>query len=983
MGFVGRGAELERLETALRSAAEGQPSTVLLGGDAGIGKSRLLGEFCERASQQGAVVLAGACLELAGEGLPYAVITEALRGVPGAVGPAQLRRLVSDTHAELVGLLPGLGSGDDASHTTPAGELTPTSQLRLFEALLALLGDLAANTPVVVLLEDVHWADASTRDLLLFLAHNLHNVGLVLVVSFRTDELRRQHPLRLLLPRLLREDTVQHLELAPLGRDEFALLLEDLAGGPSPPETLEALFARTQGNPFFAEQLVETGADLSVLPELLRDVLLLSLDGLSEATLAMLRVVAAAGGEHVGHELLARVVGHAEDELDAAVREAVDAGVLITEPDAGTYALRHALLTEAVITTLLPGEAGRVHGRLGQAIEEDPRLAVRSATAELAHHWHLAHDQSRSLIASLDAAREAETTVGIDEARAHVERALALWDQVPDAHELVGLKHHELLVWAAWLSFLAGQPRRAVALQRAALDELSADADLAGQARLHERLGDYLWDIGDGDGAVQARAEAVKLLPAEPPSAERARALASYSHILMLTHRNDASSDHGDEALAMARTVGERGVEAAVLGTLGPIRAARGEDAGLGLLHDARSIAEELGDHRQVQRSYHNEAAALLSLGRHDEAIAVASTGLDHLHALGPSGGDSSVSSGLISMLARAALYRGRWELADEVLRTASGEDGGFFAALNQLYLAYLAACRGEPQRAQAALAEARRLGVRNDELTRDRVLMVQLTAALLGGDTGQVAAAVDALLPIDDRVDESGRLAVDAVELRALVLRALADQLTPEDSDPTRGDAVLADCHRIVERMPAALPPANAWLALAKAEHARLTAATDVAEHWAAASTRLDQLALAHHGAYARLRHAHALLDHGSRAGVSRLLLDAYGQADEMGAVPLRNDVTALARRANIDLGHEPAATSAAQLGLTPREGEILELVAAGRTNPEIAKRLYISAKTASVHVSNILRKLEVDNRGEAAALAHRHGLGSSPDPR
>jgi DNA-binding CsgD family transcriptional regulator/tetratricopeptide (TPR) repeat protein len=710
----------------------------------------------------------------------------------------------------------------------------------------------------------------------------------------------------------------------------------------------------------------------------LREVLLLSLEGLSEPTLRTLRVVAAAGGEDVGHELVARVVGLSDEDLDAAVREAVDAGALMTDPAAGLYAICHALLTEAVLTTLLPGEVSRVHRRLAETIEEHPRLAVRSATAELAHHWHLAQVQPRSLVVSLDAAREAESAVGVGEARWHVERALELWDQVPDARALTGLEHHELLQWAAWLTHLAEQPRRAVALQRAALAELRIDADPSRRARLLEQLGQYLYETGDGEGAVAARAEAVRLLPAEPPSPQRARALAGYSHVLMLTHRDDESREPSNEALRLARHVGDRRVEAAVLGTLGPSLAARGEEAGFGLLRESRAIAAELGDDLQVRRSYHNGSWALILWGRYDEAITVASTGLDLIRA---GSTDRSGASGLTSTLVRAASRRGRWELADEVLRTASRRSGGMFAALNRLYFAYLAACRGEVARARTALTEAQRLGVHGDDTVRDRVLMVQLTVALLGGDTAEVEAALSSLPPIDERIDQSSGLAEDAVELRTIVLRALADRAASASDDRSRGDAVLAECHEIAHRVPAILPPLRVWLALAEAEHARLTAAADIVERWATATAHCDQLALDHHGAYARFRHAQAILGRGSRTQVHPLLLDAYAQAEALGAVPLRNDVVALARRANLDPGTERAATPAEQLGLTPREGEVLELVAAGRTNPEIAERLYISAKTASVHVSNILRKLEVTNRGEAAALAHRHGLAPSRD--
>jgi predicted ATPase/DNA-binding CsgD family transcriptional regulator len=972
MGLVGRRAELGRLEEALRSAADGQPVTVLLGGDAGVGKSRLLAEFGERASRQGASMLTGACLELGEDGLPYAPVIEALRALPDQLGPVEVRRLAGGAHAEVARLLPSIAPDDAGVRAVPSDDLTPGSQLRFFEALLGLLGGLAASRPVVVVLEDVHWADSSTRDLLVYLAHNLRDVPVVLVASYRTDELRRQHPLQQLLPRLLREDSVHHLELAPLGRDEFARLLQQRLDRPPGPELVDALFERTRGNPFFAEQLIAAGGDVAALPELLREVLLLTLDGLPEPSLATLRVVAAAGGEHVSHDLLARVVDLPDQALDNALRAAVDAGVLTSDPRRGTYAFRHALVTEAVTTSLLPGEVGRVHRRLAQAIEADPRLAVRSATAELAHHWHLAQDQPRSLVASLDAARTAESAIGIDEARTHVERALTLWDQVTDAPQLAGLDHPDLLAWGAWLSFLAGQQRRAISLQRAALTELGAGAGPSRQARMLERLGEYLWQLGDGDAALDARAEAVRLLPAEPPTAARAQALAAYSHYLMLTDRIDESHEPAQEALRLARHLGERGIEAAVLGTLGPSFALRGDEDGLELLRESRAIAEELDDEWQINRSYHNEAASLIALGRYDPAIAVASRGLDHAR-----GRATDRGGGLIAMLLRATLHRGRWELADEVLRTVPREVDDIWSAQHQLYHAYLAACRGESERARSALAEARARGIDVDVTLRERVLMVSLTVARLDADTAPIEAALDAAPSLDDRVDTSGWRAGDAIEMCAVALRALADRATLRPPDRARADATLAQCHQIADRMPPMLPPIFAWLALADAEHARLTTATDVPERWAAATARCDELGLTYHAAYARFRYAQALLDHGSRTPADQLLRDAYTHADHLDAAPLRNDVAALARRANLDLGLErPPATPAEQLGLTPREGEVLELVAAGRTNPEIAERLYISTKTASVHVSNILRKLEVTNRGEAAALAHRHGV-------
>jgi predicted ATPase len=226
--FVGRVEELARLTEVLRAAGEAQPAIVLVGGDAGVGKTRLIAEFAVRAREQGALVLGGGCLQLGGEGLPFAPVVEALRAAMKTVGVVELRRLAGEDAGELARLVPALRGAERLTEPSIAPELTPSSQLRLFEALLGLFGCVASHRLLVVVIEDVHWADASTRDLLVFLGHNLRQVGVVLVVTFRTDELHRQHPLRPVLAQLVREETVERLDLPPFARDELALLLADI-----------------------------------------------------------------------------------------------------------------------------------------------------------------------------------------------------------------------------------------------------------------------------------------------------------------------------------------------------------------------------------------------------------------------------------------------------------------------------------------------------------------------------------------------------------------------------------------------------------------------------------------------------------------------------------------------------------------------------------------------------------------------------------
>jgi DNA-binding CsgD family transcriptional regulator len=967
--FVGRDLELDRLEQALGRAGEQASTTVLVGGDAGVGKTRLIEEFARRCRRQGVRVLTGGCLELGDGGLPYGAVSEVLRELATEVGVPELRRLAGQDTGELQRLAPRVRPADPLEGEGRRIELDSSSQLRLFEALLGLVGRLAADGPLVVVFEDVHWADTSTRDLLMFLAHNLREVGVVMVATYRTDELHRQHPWRPVLARLVRGEGVERVDVAPFDREELALLLEGILGDAPGPELLERVLERSQGNAFFVEELLAAGeAQDAELPDSLRELLLITIDGLPPGVVAVLRVVAAAGGT-ARHGLVAQVAAAGGSEpdggdLDGALRVAVEQRVLVADVMAGTYAFRHALLSEAVYSTLLPGEVGRLHTALATAIEADPGLAFRSAAAELAVHWEAAENQPRALSASLAAAREAEAVAGVAEARRHAERVVALWPHVPDAAERTSTDLTAVTRWAAELSYLAGDPGRAIALQERALAE--ADIDPSRQAVLFERLGRFCWVAGDSGGAEAAYAEAVRLMPDEPPSAERARVLSGYSQFLMISFRDDESDRHGRQALAMAREVGARAVEGHALNNLGTSRARTGDQRGLELLREARAIAEELGASDDLMRSYNNEAATLGHLARFDEAIEVGAAGLQRARVLGV---ERHWAASLSYGMAMSAFYAGRWQLADEFLRAAPRESGGIWAGWAHLMRAYLAAVRGEVELTRNELAAAGRLRAHVNEQSRNRFVATQLMLALLDGDTDQVYELIEGRPPTRAMAEING------LAVRAHILRALADLDVSDSYDPVLPDRVLAECHDLASEFASINALGAVWMVLAEAEHSRVVDGADRVGCWATAVARCDEFGLAYDAAYARYRLAQALLSDGARNDVADLLRSAHDVARDLGAQPLVDDLVDLARRARIDLGIQPATTAAERLGLTPREIEVLELVADGRTNPEIAERLYISAKTASVHVSNILRKLEVSTRGEAAALAHRHG--------
>ena len=972
--FVGRTEELGRLREALRAAADGQPVTILLGGDAGVGKTRLVTEFADHARGSGASILWGSCLELGVTGLPYAPVVEALRGSVQELGPSGFRRLAGAGSGELARLIPALARSEDRRGSARSGTHGAGSRLQLFEAVLGFLTRAATDAPCVVVLEDLHWADASTRDLLHFLAHNLQQARVVLVTTYRSDELHRRHPLRALLPRLRREAGVQPLDLPPFDLEELTAFAEAVLGHPAEREQLTSLFERSGGNAFLAGELAAAGAERDHLPEALRELLLLSLDRLPPAAKQVAQVIAAAGGR-AGYGLIAAVTGLGEEALAAALRAAEQHGVVVRDGTRADFAFRHALLAEAVVSTLLPGEVTRLHGALARTIERDPALAVRAAAGELAYHWHRARDQPRALLASLAAARDAERELGLLEASGHLERVLELWVQVPEVEVHAGCTHASVLRWAAELADATGRSDRAVALQQAAIAEVEAAAATTATqlGLLHERLGQYHWNTNAEAAALQARSRAVELVPGGP-SPERVQVLTAYSHTLALCQRDEDAVVHAQEILVLARALGERASEGAALGTLGTSRAVRGDDHGLDLLQRSRRIADEVDQPEELLRAQHNLAVALLRAGRLVEADRVATEGLERARQLGR----ERSCMGLACFAAYAQLYLGQWDRAGATLRAIPAGTIGF-AGMRHLLDAILEANRGRIVGARRALQAAQGTQTDTYEHSREMYRLAALTVGIHADDRALIEACLVAPRAGADEPAPTALTAAGVLERRALLLRAVADRTDGGGTDTRFADQLREEARELAGQPPPS-PWTPVWLALAEAEHRRCTSSSsssDAAGSWAVVAERCDGFPLPYHAAYARYRWAEALLARGHRAPAEPLVLDAHDAAQRLGATPLQHAVTRLARRANLSMPTaDDAVQPAARYGLTPRETEVLALVAEGRTNPEIADEFFISSKTASVHVSNILRKLGVSNRGEAAALAHRLDL-------
>jgi DNA-binding CsgD family transcriptional regulator/tetratricopeptide (TPR) repeat protein len=976
--FIGRVEELQTLETARRRAADGEPAVVLVGGEAGIGKTRLVAEFTTRCTAEGTRVLAGGCVPVGGEGLPYAPLVEALRPLPEELGVAAMRELAGPSWRELA---PRAAQPGRVQAGTPG----QVAQPRLFELLLGLLGRLSEQTSVALVVEDLHWADQSTRDLLAFLVRNLRRERVLLVVTYRIDEPRTEG-LGPWLAELARGGPVQRLELPRLDRAETAAQLTGILDAAPAADLVESVFVRSEGNPFFTEELLAVvRAGSRELPATVRDLLRGRVAGLSDPAKQALSAVAVAG-RRVPHRLLAAVVGLDHQQLVGGLRAAISDQLLVTTAGQDGYDVRHALLREVIDTELMPGERMELHADYARALTQRPELANEPTAvlaAELAAHWDAAGEPTRALPARMDAGQAAERAHAFPEALRHYERALELWGQVPEPDSLARLDRVELLTRAADAATACARPDQALVLPTEALDRVASAADPMRTALLHMRLGGSRWDVGDESGCLAASDQAVRILPSEP-SVERARILAYHAQWLMWTGRYRDALVLSEQALAVARTVGARAEEGHALAILGRCTA----DAAR--VVEARQIAEEVGDAGGIVRACLLLGLVLWESGRLREALAVWRGGIAVARELGW----ERVMGALTANLAWGLLEFGAWEDIDQVVTEGLERET---RATPDLYAikGMLELWRGDFQAAREHLELAGRLHPPPSQAAWPLAGLAEL--ALWEGRYDDAGAAVDQAVAVLERVDPREELPPDyAAEIYALGLRVEADRA--ELARAARSTDGVTQARRragpllaTLQAMPSQLEQTSdtqdalvhRYAALGSAEASRLEGRSDP-ERWATVTQGWERLEMAYQAAYAGFREAEALLVlRTPPARIEPVIRAAHKTAVALGAAPLRREIELLAQRGRLRL-HEPVnetakpkpSSPAASLGLTHREAEVLALVAQGRTNRQIGQALFITPRTAGVHVSRILTKLGVAGRGEAAAIAHRLGL-------
>ncbi|HXW43248.1 MAG TPA: AAA family ATPase [Streptosporangiaceae bacterium] len=980
--LVGRTAELLRMRELLADAESGQSVVILVSGDAGVGKTRLLTELAAEAAGRGFTVLSGRCAELT-DTVPYLPLADALRGaVTGGGADGSLQDAVA-TRPALARLLP------DREITRQPGDLPGVAQQQLFGAVLGMLTELAASSPVLLVLEDLHWADGSTRDLVTFLSRMLRGERIALALSYRTDDIHRSHPLRPLIGELQRLPSVTAIAVGPLDPVAMAQHLTRLAAGRRDASAIDKVIRRAEGNAYFAEELLATSSAAGELPLGLADLLLARTADLSAAAQQALRAAAVAG-RRVDDELVMRASGLTTAEYEGAVREAVARQLLV--PDGATgLAFRHALLREAIYNDLLPGERTRLHARLAELLSDEERLAeMPGSAAELALHSLASHDVPRAFGASVQAGDEAWRMAAPADAHRHFDQALSLWERVPEPEKLGGVSRGKLGFKSALSAADSGQVGQAVKQLRGLVRflEESAEPDVVLLCRVKERLAYFLLDVDQDTEAVAAAAAAVELLPAQPSTWERARALATHARTLLSLQDSEPARIRAEEAAAAASAASAPWVQADALTTLSTVRERAGEiEAALSISTKAVALATESDMEGVELRARYLLARLQLESGDLAGSSATAHLGVHLAERTGLSLAPFGLEINYLHYLAHFA--DGDWEHAQAIAdRFAVRVMSVAEARLSAMAL-FIDVATGS-----ARVAERRAW---LEPFMADDWMTEYIAGGLFAEDAywaGRLGEAVEASLVTIRASSSPGEgYGPQSIRPAAVGLAALADQARHARAagQHDRAAAFGRDASPLVEaaRSGAARKKAlgvegRGWLARAEAEWRRATDANDPA-NWQAVVTAFGA-DFAYEAARSRWRLAEALAETGSRDQAQQQWQLAVEAADRLGATRLSAALADLGRRAR--LGPWPGTAAASLPGsaaarrsplsvLTGREAEVLKLVAAGHSNREIGAELFIAPKTVSVHVSNILAKLGAASRTEAAAIALGNGIG------
>ncbi|NGY57337.1 AAA family ATPase [Lentzea sp. NEAU-D13] len=974
--LVARDRELDRLRAMLAQAGEGTAGAVLLAGDAGVGKTRLMDELAAGADDT--LVLVGRCLDAGETGLPYLPFAEALSALKDTANRPALAMLLPQL------ALPA--EREPGTEGMIAPSLIPgrrpeqdVGQLQLFDAVLGLLGDLSERQRVLLVVEDLHWADASTRYLLSFLLSRLRSQRLLVVCTYRADDLHRSHPLRPLLSELVRLPAVERLDLSPFNAADARRFVEALSDD-LPEDVVRQVAERSEGNAFFAEELIAVATcDDRSLPSALADVLLSRVERLSPEAQHVVRV-ASVRGRRVRHDRLREVAGMSDVELDTTLRELVQHHLLVVNDDE-VYTFRHALLREAVYGDLLPGERVRLHASYAHHLAQ--HLDERGAAAALAHHAFQSHDLPQALKASIAASREAERAGAPAESLRYLEKALNLWNAVPERDRPSDVDESVLLRRASWVAGTAGQPERAVAFARSATKAITDQQSPEEAAEVWLRLSQALAILdGNEEEHSAVLGKALDLVYGRDPSPTRARVLAGKASSLRQQREDAAARETAELALADGQTANAPGAVADALGTLAILddHAGRPAEAKVSFERAIRS-AREVGAFNNELRAWYYYGLMHYDRGELAEAARVYNEAGDRAKETGLTWSMFGLEIRILQVLVH--YYIGDWDYA-----AWASEPPGM--SVSSTVLARLASASTHLTVSRGDLAESERMITK---LRSDWHRDIQI--ALINGGTGAELALWRgrpelAVERVTDALEWARKLGgpwmLAGIRIGAIGIAAHAEIAAKarRKRDAEAEKQAVEDGHKLAEHVRLTArngkpragvlgPEGRAWLARALAEESRLDGSGDP-ELWQAAVDEFGY-GLVFEQALCRWRLAEALLGADRRDEAGEQLRRADEVATRLKATPLAEAVAACAKRARITLRADEPAREQIDL-FTPRERDVLGLVAAGRTNREVGEELYISEKTVSVHLSRIMAKLGASRRAEAVAIAYDRGL-------
>ena len=959
-GMIGRDDSMARLRSAVAEARAGTPRAVLVTGEAGIGRTRFVTEASRSLQLEGWLVVQGQAVHLDDGAPPFLPFVQILGEMIAATDPARRASVMGPVREDLVRMLPelwpGPGPAPTPEHRSGDGTLR---QARLFEGFMDLGERVAAIQPLCVVVEDVQWLDRSSRDLLRFLVTQARDGRLLLLATARTDTTDDDRDdVAGLLVDLARPATTW-IDLDRLDHDDVRRLVAARLGPQVDAATVEAISRRSDGIPLLAIELADAHGRGDGRSRTIEAILTNRFERLPSLAADVVRA-AAILAPTIDETRVAVALDRSPPDIESAVRVAVDADILAiaTGPTGDGITFRHELLRELAERSLLPAQRRRLHRAIAEAAERRPTETPLSA-AQRARHWAAAGEPGRAVRAAVAAQAEAAAVAAHDAVLRDGDLALLLWPHVASA-DLDGLDRTRVEVLSSEAALCLADPTAAVGYLQAAVDRATG----LERAELRGRLRRAWFEAGDAGAAMADAQAALREPPIPGDDLWRAEARLHLAGIALARRAwpearamaIDARAilvDESDPSVAV-RLALARGIEGLAAVELGEV------EPGLALVEAAWADAQLAGP-VGFDVAYRRYVGVLRRVGRFERLLEVAEEGRVVAVAAGLA---RTLGQTLAIDAAEALLELGRWPEAHDRLARLPWSHG--------------APAPGDRRRRVEALLRLRQHGTIDADAPLDADVLAE--AALLRGDPTDALRHLAGLIDAWRRGGIPSDVAPESIAV--LVAWAMADGGVAPDG---------IDLPGTIEKMiPQPIGPFAAVLAAERERTAGAHAPATDGSAWGAAAAALESHGLRWWLGWIRLHEAEVAAARGddvtTRAGVAA----AWTIAADLPSTPLRRAVDLAMRRLGLPLpparpdpDAAPSSLPETRHGtrLTGREAAVLALLVEGYSNREIAERLAISHKTASVHVSNILAKLEVDNRTQAAAVAVRLGLVASPE--